>query len=323
VSTTLAKEAITLEAAESAINEIETGLQDSNHIIHKMFAQKRDVVRYLADCYEVLVYNKRLELHTNQIANYLMKKIQSIDADISKVWVYDSLPAKYKTHRFNTENELSEFTDNSSLNTNYEQENKAEILFVEQEVALLKLRLSKLRTSHYTSKLEPESYRENYIIRQSSQKLLIDALDDRKTIPLNTIHLLLLCYDNSNLKYAAGEYISLLKKFGAQKKDEGITDLSKIFSPKQFGKVLRGHTRELHQSLEINTQEDAYANGFYGRKSCDNCASWRLIMETQYKNGKFEAPTLYCFGCGKMEKAPNVKLPISTPTPQIDTDGTV
>ena len=50
---------ISLEVAQSAVNEIETGLKDSTHIIHQMFAQKRDVVRYLADCYEVLIENNQ------------------------------------------------------------------------------------------------------------------------------------------------------------------------------------------------------------------------------------------------------------------------
>ncbi len=276
-------EVITIEAAESAIQEIEGGLSNSNHLVYKMLSNKSDVVRYLADCYEVLIVNEKMEIEKSQIATYLMKKLKSIDANISKVWVYDSLPAKYKAHRINQLNdELSELTKNSSINTNFEQENQNEITFVEDLISLYRLRLIKLRTSHYVSKLEPETYREEYIIRQAAYKLLVDALDNRKTIPLNTIHLLLQAFDKANLKHAAGEYIALLKKFGAQKKDEGITELKKIFSSKQMGKILRGHTRELHQSLEIQTKADAYENGFYGKHNCDDCGSWRIILETPY-----------------------------------------
>ena len=317
---TVLRKTITIQDAELAVAEIETGIHNPNNLIHKMFSQKRDVVRYLADCYEVLIDNNKLDVQVNQIANYLMKKIESSNADITKVWVYDSLPAKYKTHRLlQTKEELTHFTENSSLNTNYEQENQAEITFVEQEISLLKLRLSKLRSSHYYSKLEPEQYREHYIIRQAAQKFMSDALDDRKTVPLNTIHLLVTAYDTSNLKHSAGEYISELKLFGAQKKDEGIKTLSKIFTSKQMGKILRGLTRELHQSLEILTQDDAYANGFYGKTNCEECGSWRIELHTpyDYKLGNFRTPILSCFKCGHMSESPKVKLPISTATPRI------
>ena len=186
---------------------------------------------------------------------------------------------------------------------------------------MLRLRLLKLRSSHYISILEPEEYRENYIKRHAAYKMLADALDDRKTVPVNTIHLLLLAYDMATLKYAAGEYISLLKVFGAQKKEEGMKIL-KQFSPKQFGKILRGHVRELHQSMEIITQEDAYENGFYGKGNCPECSSWRVNLESQY-DVELKIITkrmLYCYQCGKMSDAPKVKLPLSSPTPQITSE---
>lgn len=312
---------LTLQDAELSIQNIEKDISTNSTIIHHMFTKKKDAVRFLADCYEVLIFHKKIDLQVTQIAHYLVKKLTKLNKDIYPTYIYDSLPSKFKSHRESLE--YSEIpSDNSSLNTtnnfDYEEENQSEISFVEDQISILKLRLTKLKTSQYVSLLEPEIYREQYIIRRAALKFLSDALDDRKTVPINTIHLLLLAYDTYNLKHAAGEYISLLKKFGAQKKDEGITNLKKIFSTKQMGKILRGQTRELHQSMEIITQEDAYANGFYGRTSCDECSSWRIILESSYDfvTQTFTNQKLNCFACGVITAAPSVKLPLTSPTPQ-------
>lgn len=310
-----------LDTAQSAINEIELSLTDPNHILHRMFAEKRDIVRYLAECYEILVINEKLEIQTNQIANYLLKRVTKIDAAIGKSWVYDSLPAKYKFNRLTKQEfESSERTDNGSLNTppDYEKENNNEIKFVEAQIALYKARISKLKTTHYLSKLDPEIYREHFIIRQAAHDMLSTVLDDRKTIPINTIHLLLMAYDMANLKHAAGEYISLLKKFGAEKKEQGLKTL-KLFSSKQMGKILKGHVRELHQSMEIETQTDAYENGYYGKVPCPECGSWRINKEIHQNTSSPEEYflILYCYKCGSTSDPPPVKLPLSTPTPQL------
>ena len=92
-----------------------------------------------------------------------------------------------------------------------------------------------------------------------------------------------------------------------------------------MGKILRGQTRELHQSEEIITQKDAYDNGFYGKVNCEECGFWRVILETHYNphTDSFTNPTLSCFKCGKTTTPPPVKLRMSTPTPQIDKSGTV
>lgn len=318
---------LTLQDAELSIENIEKDISTNSTIIHHMFTKKKDAVRFLADCYEVLIFHKKIDLKVPQIAHYLVKKLTKLNKDIYPTYIYDSLPSKFKSHRESLE--YSEIpSNNSSLNTtiiNYEQENQSEISYVEDQISILKLRLTKLKTSQYVSLLEPEIYREQYIIRRAAQKFLSDALDDRKTVPINTIHLLLLAYDTYNLKHAAGEYISLLKKFGAQKKDEGITNLKKIFSTKQMGKILRGQTRELHQSLEIITQEDAYANGFYGKKSCDECSSWRIILESSYDftTQTFTNQKLNCFACGAITIPPTVKLPLTSSTPQFTKSGEI
>lgn len=309
-----------ISRAQLAIKEIESGISKSGSIIHKMFSSKRDTIRYLADQYEILAESDTLQLQKKQIANFLMKRIKVLDANIGTAWVYDSLPQKYKTHRLNQTDEFStEWNENSSLDVNYNEENKLEINFLTSYINLLKQRRTALKNESFYSKLEPEEYREHYIIRNTALNMLENAWNNRKTVPVNTIHLLLESFDKYNLKYAAGHYISLLKKFGSEKKDDAINKLETTFSDKQLRKILKGHTRELHSSWEIQTQDEAYANGFYGKRQCNECSSWRIIQNSSYnpKTGKFSKPTLYCFACGNTDRLPKVKLPLSTGTPRI------
>jgi len=317
-ATTLKATDISIKEAQEAINSIEDGLANSDSIIKKMFTEKKHVVRYLADCYEILIVNRKMEGNINEIATYLMKKIKSLDADISKIWVYESLPAKYKSHRLNAD-ELSEFTQNSSIYTkNYEVENAMEIDFINSYVMLLKQRITALKKEPYCRAIDAEQYREDYIIRGAALKLLQDTWDNRKTVPVNTIHLLLDAFDRLNLKRAAGEYISLLKKFGAEKKEGAMKDMKKIFTPKQVGKILKGLTRELHMSQEIHNSKDAYENGFFGKACCEDCGNWRVIIQSHYnpKTDSFDDPELYCFACGHTGDIPPTKLPLSSPTPR-------
>lgn len=311
-----------IQKAKQSIEEIEQGISTNDSLIHNMFASKGAAIRFLADQYEILSESNTIPLEKNQIANFLMKRLQELNVNFGVSWAYDSLPSKYKNHRV-TQGIDDDYSvkrnEDSSLYTDYEAENKLEITFLDSYINLLKQRITTLKKEPYYSLLEPEQYREYYIIRGTAFKMLEDVLDNRKTVPVNTIHLLYHVYDTLNLKKAAGEYIVDLKKFGAEKKDGSINEMKKLFDPKQLGKILSGHVRELHISQEPQTQEDAYENGFYGKCNCEECGSWRIVLQTSYnpKTGTFANSQLYCFACGLTTKPPRVKLPMSHPTPQI------
>lgn len=311
--------------AQKDIDEIESGIKNNDSLINKMFALKRDVVRHLAECYEVLVIAEKITIQTSEIANFLMKKLEKLNADITKVWVYDSLPAKYKSHRPSQLPELGNFTANSSHGINYTEENKLEINFLTLFINLLKKRRTALKNEPFYSKLEPEQYMEHYIIKSAALNMVENVWNNRKTVPVNTIHLLLQVFDTYNLKYAAGQYISELKKFGSEKKEHAINILDTTFSAKQLRKILRGQTRELHVSMEIRTQNEAYENGFFGKAQCTKCNSWRIILNSKYSSisQNLSESILYCFACGNTDGLPFVKLPLSSPTPRITEEKTL
>jgi len=163
-----------------------------------------------------------------------------------------------------------------------------------------------------------KEYHEELIIRKASQKLVDEAFDNRKAVPISSMSLLLDAFFTVNNKYAANVFISKLKQYGAQKKDKAMKSFN-LFSSKQLTKILKGHVRELHQCFEINTQKDAEDNGFYWKIPCPECGNWRIILESRYNHvtGTFAPPTLNCFACGKESKPPPVKLPYYQLGPKI------
>ena len=317
--------------AQEIISDIEKGFTNSDSIIQKAFMQKGDVVRLLASSYETLVINGIIEIEIENIATYLMKRLKSLNADITKVWIYEALPAKYKSHSLHytseedTYHQSTEFTVNSSLYTNYEEQNKSELDYWQDQIILCKKIISHLKTESYIEKTDEKGiplldlleYESDLIIRKTAQNFVSETFDNRKTVSVNTIHILLEAFSLASNKYAAGMYVSKLKEFGIQKKHQSLNILQKLFTAKQLGKILKGETKEVHQSFQIITEEDAYENGFYGKAKCQECGDYRvkLVEKYDYAAGKFRPPILHCFACLKATPPPRVKLPMAQPTP--------
>lgn len=317
-----------VEQAKQTIKQIETDFQDPNSITRKIFLNKGQILRLYASSFEILSQEGIIDLQINEIANHIYKRTKELDEKISKTWIYDELPTKYKSHRANSiitsegdRPESGKRTEDDSY-ISPEEENKPEIEFYIHQIDLCKKILSHLKSESYLLKKQGENYsldknyREELIIRTAAQKLVEEAFDNRKSVPVSTISLLLDVFIEVNNKYAANVYISKLKEYGSRNKDNAMKTMTTLFSSKQFTKILKGHVKELHQSMEINTQQEAYDNGFYGKTNCSECGSWRVILEQKYIAGKFEDPKLSCFSCNQTTDAPKVKLPLSRQTPK-------
>ncbi len=315
--------------AKLTISQIESDFSNVDSITHKALMSKGQIIRLYAETFEFLSINDSLDIPVNQIANHIMKRMKEMKANVFSTYVYDSLPAKYKSHRLNPTNGdddgLISHSDNPREDASYitpEEENKPEIDFWKDQMTLCKKVITHLKSNSFLLKKESDTYllekeySEELIIRKSAQKYLDEAFDDRKTVPLRTISLLLDSFFHANNNYAASNYITRLKEYGSQKKQSSFKAIQANFSSKQLTKILKGHVTELHLSLEILTQQDAYDNGFFGKTNCPECGSWRIILDQKYVHGQFSIPELSCFACGKTSEAPRVKLPLSTATPQ-------
>jgi hypothetical protein len=312
--------------AQKDIQEIEQGFSNTNSIFSKTILNKGELLRLLAASYEVLSINKVINISVDHIASHIMKRITELNSELSSTRVYDSLPSKYKYHVVNPVTEEDKYNSqdgngNSDIYTNYERDNTPEINYYNTQIQLCKNIILHLKTEPYILKTDPngspvfdlQEYESDMVIRNAAQSFVSDTFDNRKTVPLNTIHFLLQAFFNYNNDYAAGVYISKIKEYGIQKKDKSIVMLKKLFTSKQLVKILRGQTKEVHQSFEILTEDDAYENGFYGKAKCGECGNRRVRLEEKYdwKTGSFGERKLYCYACLKITTPPKVKLPLS------------
>ena len=312
--------------AQKDIDEIEQGFSNTNSILSKTILNKGELLRLLAASYEMLSIHKVIDIPVNHIANHIMKRITELNSDLSSTRVYDSLPSKYKYHKINPKTVEDKYNsqdgnDNSDIYVNYERDNLPEINYYYTQIELCKNIISHLKTQVYVLKtdsngssiLDLQEYQSDMVIRNTAQTFVADTFDNRKTVPLNTLHLVLQAFFEYSNNYAAGMYISKIKEYGIQKKDKSIIMLKKLFTSKQLVKILRGETKDVHQSFEILTEEDAYENGFYGKEKCSECGDRRVRLEERYdwRTGSFGGPKLYCYACLKTTIAPRVKLPLS------------
>lgn len=317
--------------AQKDIDEIEKGLANPESVFYKTLMNKGQLIRLLAASYEMLSVNNIIDVPVNKIANHIVHKVEALNSDLSTTNIYHALPQKYKYHQINPKSEEDEFNsqhgnENSSLNTNYEEQNSSEINYYTTQIELCKKILLHLKSEPYVEKTDSDGaplldlleYDSDMVIRRAAQQFVLQTFDNRKTVPTNTIHLLLQAYMQTSNKYAAGVYISKLKQFGIQKKDNSIQIQQKLFTPKQLGKILKGETKDVHQSFIILNTDEAYENGFYGKCNCSECGSWRIRLESRYnyQTDTFEDPKLHCYECLQTTKPPLVKFPLSRPTPK-------
>ncbi|QMU54900.1 MAG: hypothetical protein GKS07_08430 [Nitrosopumilus sp.] len=214
---------------QSEINSIENGLTDQNLV--KLFSEtKKSCVLYLAERYERLNELGASPVLTNQIANFLVKKFETLKVKIHHSTVYDNLPQKYKTHTPNpvvNEPLVSDNpNENSSLHNqpNCEEENQKYIAFLETHMETIKMILSKLKTNQFVKKkgddgnylLDQKMIKEDLSLLHFADKYTREAFDDRKTMPTATQHLALSTYVDFAAKHSADLYVTRLKEYGGK-----------------------------------------------------------------------------------------------------------
>jgi len=80
---------------------------------------------------------------------------------------------------------------------------------------------------------------------------------------------LVLAYAEETQNAAGGIYLSMLRKFGAQKVEHAKYILSNYIVPKQTTKKMAGKTPQLHLRYDPKNKKEAEDRGFYGTE-CSN-----------------------------------------------------
>lgn len=297
---------------KSEIDTLESGLQ--NGTLRSLFMEtKKNSIVFLAERYERL---HELGVDgtpdTNQIANYLVKKFESLDIKIHFSTIYDNLPAKYKTHKPNPEDSENP-NENSSLfeTRDYAQENKPYLDIIEKIKQTWNVIESKLKTSEFLEKkdesgnyvLERKQLNEEFRLLENFIGLVNETWDDRVTMPTATQHVALRIFLEEPSKHAAGMYGGWIKPYGAEKRKESINNIKITMSFKQYRKFLTGHVKKLLDMYVPKSIDEAMEKGYYG-VLCKNlqCKSLRVFWEEKIMK-------CVCYACGEEFKARTVRLP--------------
>ena len=167
---------------------------------------------------------------------------------------------------------------------------------------------------------DKKKMREALFMVEKSTQFVNAAYNDKTKIPMMTEHLLVFSYAEETQNAAGGLYLSLFRKFGAEKVEYAKEILSDYIVPKQTTKKMAGKTPQLHPRYDPKNKKESEDRGFYGTKcSNKNCPSFgyridydRVKIGTKIDSQGEEKDVydnrLVCFACGTLQIPTTIKL---------------
>lgn len=138
----------------------------------------------------------------------------------------------------------------------------------------------------------PEKELEEFLLRwDGAIDRCSEILDGRHQVMPSTQHILFYALSVSTLNYTYSNYVRFIRDF------ERMT-------PKQSGKILRGHVTKLELLYEPKNRKEARYAGFYGTQ-CETCGSYRIEYRYNSDASKF---MLYCYKKGHWNEVITEKL---------------
>ena len=209
----------------------------------------------------------------------------------------------------------------------YEEENEFFLVTLENSIRSIKSAQEYFLRNPAFSELTEEGKheaREMLHIIQKSTDFLNASFNDKTKIPTFAQFLLVKAYVEDTNNAAGGLYLSLLRKFGADKVETAKEALSDLITPKQTGRNMAGRTKIQHPRYDPKTEEEAMKMNFYGVKCTNkNCKSHgyrvdydQVMTEPPVKDeqGNIITPAkwdtqLVCFVCRTVQKPKTFDLP--------------
>jgi len=152
-------------------------------------------------------------------------------------------------------------------------------LRLERTIKILQSLKHSLETDTLYETEIPEKELEEFLVRwDGAIDRCSEILDGRHQVMPSTQHMLFYALSVSTLNYTYSTYVRFIRDF------ERMT-------PKQSGKILRGHVTKMELLYEPKNRQEARYAGFYG-VPCETCGSWRQEYRFNSNSNKFE---LYCY----------------------------
>jgi len=152
-------------------------------------------------------------------------------------------------------------------------------LRLERTIKILQSLKHSLETDTLYETEIPEKELEEFLLRwDGAIDRCSEILDGRHQVMPSTQHMLFYALSVSTLNYTYSTYVRFIRDF------ERMT-------PKQSGKILRGHVTKMELLYEPKDRQDARHAGFYGVR-CETCGSWRQEYRFDSNSNRF---MLYCY----------------------------
>lgn len=212
--------------------------------LYSTAAPKKDVIVLWADNLE-RQHELELQLHydpalesVGEISSYIKSELRQLGVHQSTLaYVHEVLGYKYKNDKYDSskteedEGEEKLRLDSSKPIADFERENASLIETFEQQRELLKSFISKAKSSKILSELNSMQllqYEETNLRIQATQSFAFQVIDDRQSVPVLAQLKLVMAIVASTNNSAAGMYVSQVKQYGANKKQEGDAFFNKI-----------------------------------------------------------------------------------------------
>lgn len=163
------------------------------------------------------------------ISTYIKDELRKLNVHPSTLhYVHEVLGVKYKYEKKNRYNRVSEEDDlsgsspqdSSKTIADYKLENQSILEMISQQKQLLTNFETKAKSSPILSTLSADErlrYEENNLRIQATQLLADQIIDDRQSVPIYAQLKLVMAIVSTTNNFAAGMYVSQIKKFGASK----------------------------------------------------------------------------------------------------------
>ena len=236
-----------LEELKNKELELKEQIKQPDSLLRDMYSSdspKKDVIvewaGNLEQQYEIEVKLHRIPVveAVGAISSYIKSELRRLGVHPSTYsYVHEVLGYKYKNEKYDSskreddEGDVQHRLDSSKPIADFEKENASLIETFEQQRDLLKSFINKAKSSKILSELNSMQllrYEETNLRIQATQSFAFQVIDDRQSVPILAQLKLVNAVVASTNNSAAGMYVSQVKQYGANKKQEGDEFFNKI-----------------------------------------------------------------------------------------------
>jgi len=249
--------------------------------------KKRELILRWAD--DLVELHKRGEYKEplTTISSHITNHLKAQDLRHALPYVHEVLPFKFKDpvkmtrleEDFIREDFLTQSSSKDLLADDVKKTNINYCNRLDRTIKILQSLKHSLETDTLFETEIPEHELEEFLLRwDGSMDRCSEILDGRHQVMPSTQHILFYALSVSTLNYTYSTYVRFIRDF------ERMT-------PKQSGKILRGHVTKMELLYEPKNRQEARHAGFYGVR-CEQCGSWRIEYRFDSNSNKFQ---LYCY----------------------------